>query len=154
MVMQTCLMGEAPSVHVFVSFSSGDRATVQRLVEAMTKSGLTVRWDENLRPGDEWAERLASMFDEAAAVVVAWSEASAQSSHVMDEASRARAAGKLVPVSLSGMESPLCLVPGAVHDRPLRLGWRRPRPTLRETNRGTREASWPDSRRPGPAGTK
>src|SRR4029077_7215159 len=34
-----------------------------------------------------------------------WSEASAQSSYVIDEASRARAAGKLVPVSLSGMEA-------------------------------------------------
>jgi hypothetical protein len=103
--MQNCLMGGAPSVYVYVSYSGKDRSIVQRLVEAMTKRGLTIRWDEDIHPGDEWADRLASMLDEAAAVVVAWSDASAQSRLVTEEALRARAAGKLVPVSLSGIES-------------------------------------------------
>jgi hypothetical protein len=104
-VMQNCLMVGEPSVHVFVSYSWEDRSIVQRLVEAMTKRGLTIRWDENLHPGDEWPDRLTSMLDEAAVVVVAWSKASAQSRPVIDEARRAQAAGKLVPVSLSGIES-------------------------------------------------
>ena len=140
--MQTCPMGEAPAGHVFVSYSSADRSIVQRLVEAMRKSGLTIRWDENLHPGDEWAVRLASMFDEAAAIVVAWSKESAQSNRVIDEASEARAAGACAGVAQrDGVRSRP--VPGAGHDRPLRLGWRRPGPALRETNRGTGEAGWP-----------
>lgn len=98
-------MGEAQTAYVFVSYSGADRSVVERLVSAMTEAGLIIRWDGDLRAGDEWATLLARMLDEAAAVVVVWSEASAQSEFVPDEALRARSAGKLVPVSIGGMES-------------------------------------------------
>lgn len=98
-------MNEVLAGHVYISYRRADRRIVERLVEAMMERGLTIRWDEDIRPGDEWADRLANMLDEAAAVVVIWSEESAQSSFVIDEASRARSAGKLVPVSIGAMYS-------------------------------------------------
>jgi hypothetical protein len=103
--MQTGPVDKAPTGYVFVSYSETDQALVERLVEVMKKHGLKIRWDADLHAGEDWAGGLARMLDDAAAVVVAWSDASAQSTYVVEDAARARAARKLVPVSFTGLEA-------------------------------------------------
>jgi hypothetical protein len=87
---------------VFVSYASEDRTVAQRVVSGLRDGGLTVRWDDDLGPGDGWEASLGEWADTAAAVVVLWSAASEASSHVVREASRAEERKALVPVSIDG----------------------------------------------------
>jgi TolB-like protein/tetratricopeptide (TPR) repeat protein len=109
--------------HVFVSYKAEDRPRVRPLVEALTAEGLDVWWDVHLEGGANWRETISRHLDEAACVIVAWSEASVgPAGHfVQDEASRARRRGVYLPVAIDAVEAPL----GFGQDHALKLiGWR------------------------------
>lgn len=93
--------------HVFISYSHEDRAVARRYVDALQAAGLTVWWDEHLRSGESFDDKLESAIRAAAAVIVLWSKASVASRWVRAEATLADRSGTLVPVMISPCERPI-----------------------------------------------
>ena len=85
---------------IFVSYSHNDGLKVTRLVRALESQGWSVWWDRDLIPGSLWDPTITKELRSAKCVIVAWSEASATSAMVKEEAALALAHDKLVPVSL------------------------------------------------------
>lgn len=92
---------------VFISYSRSDRAQIERLSAALEASGCSVWWDRDISGGSRFAGEIETRLAEAKAVIVAWSRNSVTSMWVLDEASSARDAGKLVPISLDGAAAPI-----------------------------------------------
>jgi TIR domain len=91
------------SSYVFVSYSHKDAAVVGALVQALENRDIFFRFDRDLAAGEAVQERLRQLLNDAGVVLVVWSRHSASSAAVIDEAGRARARDRLVPVSLTGM---------------------------------------------------
>jgi hypothetical protein len=91
------------SSYVFVSYSHKDAAVVGALVWALENRDISFRFDRDLAAGEAVRERLHQLLNDAGVVLVVWSRHSASSAAVIDEAGRARARDRLVPVSLAGM---------------------------------------------------
>lgn len=92
---------------VFLSYASEDRQRVRPLAEALQARGISVWWDRALGAGEDYASVITRELRAAKAVVVVWTEASAASTFVRDEAGRARDEGRLIPVLLDRVEIPL-----------------------------------------------
>ncbi|WP_265569334.1 TIR domain-containing protein [Sphingomicrobium nitratireducens] len=92
---------------IFLSYSSADRDRVSEIATALEAAGHSVWWDRQLDGGDEFSKDIEKALTEAKAVVVCWSPAAADSHWVRDEASYARDAHSLVPISLDGNPPPL-----------------------------------------------
>lgn len=107
---------------IFISYKSEDRARAARLVRALTESGQTVWWDQNIGLGDAWRHRIAERLDQARCVVVLWSSlsAGADGGFVQDEAARAMRHGTYLPVLIDEVEVPLGF--GSVQSHSL-AGW-------------------------------
>lgn len=100
-------------MRLFLSYARQDRPFVERLAQALTREGYQVWWDKSLAGGDRFAAEIETALNAADAVIVIWSKSSAASDWVRDEAGRARADGKLVPVSLES--DAVALGFGALH---------------------------------------
>jgi tetratricopeptide (TPR) repeat protein len=92
---------------VFISYASQDRDRVKPLAEALKSRGFNVWWDRSLAAGQDYAQIIERELKTAKAVIVVWSNASAASTFVRDEAGRARDEGRLVPVMLDPIAIPL-----------------------------------------------
>jgi tetratricopeptide (TPR) repeat protein len=92
---------------VFISYASEDRARVRPLAEALQQRGFSVWWDRSLVAGQDYSAIIERELRNAKAVVVTWTQSSALSTFVRDEAGRARDQGRLVPVLLDAVEIPL-----------------------------------------------
>ena len=92
---------------VFLSYSHVDRATVQRFAEGLQAQGLDVWWDNALRSGEAFDEKIEQALRVAKAVVVLWSNASVVSRWVRAEATLADRKGTLLPVMLEACERPI-----------------------------------------------
>lgn len=92
---------------VFLSYASQDRLRIKPLAEALEARGFSVWWDRALGAGEDYAAVITRELRAARAVVVVWTEASAASTFVRDEAGRARDEGRLIPVLLDPVEIPL-----------------------------------------------
>ncbi|MFT3727379.1 MAG: toll/interleukin-1 receptor domain-containing protein [Terricaulis sp.] len=92
---------------VFISYASQDRERVKPLAEALASHGFNVWWDRELAAGQDYAQIIERELKGAKAVIVVWSNASAASTYVRDEAGRARDEGRLVPVMLDPIAIPL-----------------------------------------------
>ncbi len=84
----------------FLSYSSNDRPAAFRLKSALEAEGLSIWWDQMIDPGMDWDAELRRRLTSAHSVLVLWSEASAVSEHVRDEAQRARRANTVAPVMI------------------------------------------------------
>ncbi len=94
---------------VFISYAREDQSFVHLLAHALQSEGLSVSWDHAARPGQssvEGAARSQREASDAAAVIVVWSRASAQSEPVKEEAAAALRARKLMPVRIDDAEPP------------------------------------------------
>lgn len=98
---------DARRATVFLSYSRDDRAVARKLAAALQHSGYIVWWDELIEGGASFASSIAEALDKADAVIVLWSQASAQSDWVRDEAAQGRERHRLVPLSLDGTKAPL-----------------------------------------------
>ncbi len=92
---------------VFVSYSRDDRPKVERLAKALEERGFDVWWDPELLPGEQYAQKIGRVLNEAKAVIVVWSQASSARPWVLDEASVGRDRGVLVPILIEKIDAPL-----------------------------------------------
>lgn len=92
---------------VFVSYSRADQKRALPVIELLERAGFAVWWDGLIEGGERFSRTTATALDTARAVVVLWSQTSADSHWVHDEATSGRDRGVLVPLSLDGTEPPL-----------------------------------------------
>lgn len=90
---------------VFISYTHRDRKLAARLARYLAGRGIEVWWDRRLTPGEEFRKDIAASLRRARAVVVIWSETSAASHFVLDEAGHALRTGKLIPTLAPGCGS-------------------------------------------------
>lgn len=92
---------------VFISYASEDRARIEPLVGEIEGAGYSVWWDQELKGGSRFSDRIEQEIVEAAAVLVVWSPNAARSRWVADEADLALETGNLLPISLDGSRAPM-----------------------------------------------
>jgi tetratricopeptide (TPR) repeat protein len=92
---------------IFISYASEDRNRVRPLADALQQRGFKVWWDRSLAAGQDYTAIIERELKTAKAVIVVWTQASAASTFVRDEAGRARDDGRLVPVMLDRVDLPL-----------------------------------------------
>lgn len=92
---------------IFISYASEDRGRVRPLADALIARGFNVWWDRSLAAGQDYTAILERELKNAKAVIVVWTQSSALSTFVRDEAGRARDEGRLVPVMLDRVDIPL-----------------------------------------------
>lgn len=95
------------ATQVFLSYAREDFDTAQALAEALLADGHRVWWDRRLGGGMDFAAEIERQLAAARVAVVLWSAASVQSGFVRDESTRARDAGKLLPVRIGEVALPL-----------------------------------------------
>lgn len=92
---------------VFLSYDRDDEQKAQAFIKALESRGFAIWWDGLISGGYAFADRIQEALTECDVVVVLWSERSAHSHWVRDEASFGRDRNRLVPISIDGTKSPL-----------------------------------------------
>jgi len=92
---------------VFVSYARTDKARVAPVVAALEAAGLSVWWDPEISPGQEFDNEIEAELQAAAAVMVVWTPTSVASRWVRGEAREAADRGILVPVRFDGARLPM-----------------------------------------------
>lgn len=92
---------------IFISYSRNDAATARRFADALEAAGHRVWWDDALRSGDAFDEKIEQALRGAKAVVVLWSKTSVTSRWVRAEATLADRNKVLVPVMIEPCERPI-----------------------------------------------
>lgn len=92
---------------VFLSYSSDDRVVARIIADTLEKEGFTVWWDQALRSGQTYDERIEAALNASKAVVVLWSPRSVASRWVRSEATVADRRGKFVPAMIEPCERPI-----------------------------------------------
>ena len=92
---------------VFISYASEDRDAAQAIARALDDEGWTVWWDRHLLPGGRFSRVIEQQLAESRAVLVLWTDHSAESDWVKAEAHEALEHNKLVPVQLGTTRPPL-----------------------------------------------
>ncbi len=92
---------------IFISYASEDRNRVRPLADALQQRGFKVWWDRSLASGQDYTAVIERELKNAKAVIAVWTQSSAASAFVRDEAGRARDEGRLVPVMLDPVQIPL-----------------------------------------------
>jgi len=92
---------------IFISYSQKDKARVRLIAEALERDGFDVFWDPEIPPGETWDNVIARELKAARCVIVAWSEASAESDWVKEEADYGKRMKALVPVQIDPSGPPL-----------------------------------------------
>ena len=93
---------------LFLSYSRKDSATARRLTEWLERQGHDVwRDDDDIGGGASFSTEIEKALNDSDAVLVLWSADSVQSAWVRDEAGIGRDAGKLIPLSLGGVDPPI-----------------------------------------------
>ena len=87
---------------IFISYSKKDRLLAGQLGGLLQEVGFTVWWDTELLPATEFRQEIRRQIQAAQAVIVIWSENSAKSAFVIDEADLARETGKLISTLADG----------------------------------------------------
>lgn len=110
--------------HVFFSYSHKNAAMADKVTSTLLARGFAV-WQDviSIRGGDNWQDAIQAGLQDAAAVVVLWSEASAQSDWVKREIQLARVKGKpIIPLRLD--DTPLTDDVALSQAIPLHINWK------------------------------
>ena len=92
---------------VFISYARSTQAAALRFADALRAAGYAVWRDDELPPHRPYADVIEERLQAAKAVLVIWSADAVKSDWVRAEADVARAAGKLVQLSLDGAIPPM-----------------------------------------------
>jgi hypothetical protein len=90
---------------IFLSYAKEDREPARTIATLLESGGWSVFWDRKITAGDDWRQVVQSELDAAGAVVVLWSDASAGSSWVVEEAERGRR--RLISVRIAEVVLPI-----------------------------------------------
>src|SRR5665213_2015656 len=82
---------------IFVSYSSQDRERAAAVARALEARGWSLWWDRTIPPGRQYDDVIVEALAAARVVVVLWSQASAASGWVKNEASEALSNKVLIP---------------------------------------------------------
>lgn len=97
-------VGERP-IDVFISYSNLDAAHAETLQGQLEGLGLKVWRDKTeLEAGDPFIPKINAALDQAARVIVLWSQASVRSNWVLGEADKARIRKKIIPIRIDDCE--------------------------------------------------
>ena len=96
--------GVRPAERIVLSYAHPDRAFVEDLAAELAAQGIPVWWDDRIGAGQCIDDTIIEALEQAAGVVVLWSEASVKSDWVRWEAIQAMKYGKLIPVALPGLD--------------------------------------------------
>ncbi|MGE0664742.1 MAG: TIR domain-containing protein [Hyphomonadaceae bacterium] len=89
---------------VFISYAREDAAQAERIARGLEAAGLSVFWDNEIPPGQTWADYIETKLNQCAAAIVLWSSNSTKSQWVREEARMGRS--KLIPARLDTAEAP------------------------------------------------
>lgn len=91
---------------VFISYSREDRLQAEHIARGLSAMGLEVFWDNEIPPGQTWADYIEGKLAQCNAVIVLWSQHSVKSQWVREEARMGREKAKLIPALLDGAPAP------------------------------------------------
>lgn len=91
---------------VFLSYAREDRARAEQVALGLNALGLEVFWDSEIPPGTTWADYIEQKLAQCKALIVLWSEHSAKSQWVREEARLGRDKGVLIPAMLDSTPAP------------------------------------------------
>lgn len=103
MSFRSSLLWASEMAEIFVSYASENAKFVGDLVRHLVKRGFTVWWDNRLRTGERYRDRIVSELQNAIAVIVIWSPEAIKSPWVTAEALAARGSDKLFPFRMWGV---------------------------------------------------
>jgi uncharacterized membrane protein YhaH (DUF805 family) len=89
---------------VFISYAREDNAQAERIARGLEAQGLSVFWDNEIPPGQTWADYIEDKLNKCSVAIVLWSEHSTKSQWVREEARMGRS--KLIPAKLDASEAP------------------------------------------------
>lgn len=92
---------------IFISYAHNDAGTARLFADALAAEGFNVWWDNDLRSGEVFDEKIEAALRAAKAVVVLWSPHSVISRWVRAEATLADRNKTLVPVTIAPCERPI-----------------------------------------------
>ena len=92
---------------IFISYAREDAPIAKKIFSALTGSGFTVWWDQEIPPGKTFDEVINEHLDQSRCVIVLWSSHSVQSNWVLDEATVAQSLKKLIPVMIENIDIPM-----------------------------------------------
>lgn len=92
---------------IFVSYATDDRDRVQALVAALEAEGWSFWWDHEMPAGPRFDRAIQDALENAACVVVVWSQHSIDSDWVWTEANEGLKRNILVPALFAEVRPPL-----------------------------------------------
>lgn len=92
---------------IFLSYAREDRACAEVLARTLGRAGHDVWWDQRIDSGEEFSAEIEAALAHSDVVLVAWSKNSVTSRWVRDEAAVGGDGGRLVPVSMDGIQPPM-----------------------------------------------
>ena len=97
------------TIDVFVSYKREDRPRIAPLVDRLRAAGFRVWWDADIPGGAAWRPEIIRHLDAASCVIAVWSElaVSPAGEFVVEEASRARQRGVLLPIAIDAVDPPI-----------------------------------------------
>jgi hypothetical protein len=91
---------------VFLSYAREDAARAEQLAHGLEQAGVSVFWDNEIPPGQTWADYIEGKLTQSKALIVLWSEHSTKSQWVREEARMGRDKGVLIPVMIDNSQPP------------------------------------------------
>lgn len=91
---------------VFLSYAREDRERAEQIARGLEGAGLDVFWDNEIPPGQTWADYIETKLTQCKALIVLWSEHSTKSQWVREEARMGRDKGVLIPVMIDSSQPP------------------------------------------------
>ena len=91
---------------VFLSYAREDRARAEQVAHGLEAAGVQVFWDNEIPPGQTWADYIEGKLTQCRALIVLWSAESTKSQWVREEARMGRDKGVLIPAMIDNVQAP------------------------------------------------
>ena len=91
---------------VFLSYAREDAARAEQIARGLEAAGLDVFWDNEIPPGQTWADYIEQKLTQCKALIVLWSAHSVGSQWVREEARMGRDKSVLIPVMIDNVQPP------------------------------------------------